>query len=362
MLNTKKAPPEIQLIMVQAMIGAAFICVIAYISLWIIFTVWSGVTQMFPTLFRVNACIFILEALAIYQFMEYCKKASYTNLSAKQNAVTLYIMLSGLHWSIITTYLIYSGSLSVEQQYAMRLISIGFAGIMGCLLSIANLAGIVFTVVIILPHMLASYWCQDEHANFLTLLSFTFWLFLYIITRSIQHNYFIQFISSYWLTQVHADSMEYLSKKDIITKVTNRYHWCLDFESLWNISQQKQEPICLIGIKVNYLTEINEAHGHQAGDAIMSAVASLLHQSVEEPNLLGRYAGDQFMLTMPNIEYDQAKLFANQLAQDIQEKLHIPDGLCRPVYLSTSVACSSQEAAESAQTMANLVSQQFVQT
>ncbi len=357
MLIHKKVPPEIQLIMVQAMIGAAFVCVFAYISLWGIFCVWSDATHTYPILFRVNACIFIFEVLAIYQFMQYCKKERYKSLLTKQKAVTIYYILSGLHWSIITTYLIYSGMLSIDQQYAMRLISVGFAGIMGSLLGIANLTGLAFTVAIILPHIIASYWFQDPHAHFLTLLSFVFWLFLYTCTRSIQKNCYLQFISNFRLTQVHADSMEHLSKKDIITKLNNRFHWLVNFESLWTTSLHKYEPICLIGIKVNHLAEINEAHGRHAGDALMATVASLLQQAVEEPDCLGRYGGDLFMLTLPNLEYDQACQLADHLVHSIEEKLFIPDQLCAPILLTTSVACCKQEAEHSAASMVASVTQ-----
>lgn len=357
MLIDKKVPPEIQYLLVQAMIGAAFVCVFAYISLWGIFSVWSDVTNSYPTLFRVNACIFIVEALAIYQFKQYCKKERYKNLRAKQTAVRVYYLLSGLHWSIITTYLIYSGTLSIDQQYAMRLISVGLAGIVGSLLGIANLTGLAFTVVIISPHMFASYWFQDPHAHFLTLLSFVFWLFLYTCTRSIQKNYFLQFISNFRLTQVHADSMQHLSKKDFITKLNNRFHWLVDFESLWTTSRHKHEPICLIGIKVNHLAEINDAHGRKTGDSLMAAVASLLQQFVDDPDCLGRYGGDMFMLTIPNMEDGQAHQMADHLVQSIEEKLFMPDQLCAPISLTTSVACCTQEAEHSAASMVASVSQ-----
>lgn len=355
MVHSKKIPTEIQLIMVQAMTGAAVICVIAYISMWLFFSLWSGITQEFPILFRVNACIFIFEAIAIYYFKAYCNKEPYSNLAQKQQAIAAYVIISGLHVGIIHTYLIYSGTLTIDEQYIIRLISTGFAGIMGSLWGIANLTGLIYAIVIILPHIPASYFLHDPNANFFTLLSCCLWFFLYICSRNIQRNSFLQFISNYRLTQVHADSMEHLSKKDIVTKVNNRFNWLINFESMWKSNLKKHETLCLIGFKINHLSEIIEAHGHKTADAIMANIASLLLQSVNNPDVLGRYSGNQFMLTMPNIEHGDAKLLASNLVHNIEEELFFPNQLCRPICLTTSVACNTQAAIDSAQSMVDSV-------
>jgi len=173
-----------------------------------------------------------------------------------------------------------------------------------------------------------------------------------------QKNFFLQFISSYELTQAHADSMALLSKKDIITKLNNRFHWFVDFESRWKNSRAKDKPIGLIGIKVNHLTEINQTHGSATGDALMASVASVLQQIIEDQDYVGRYAGDTFMLTIPNIECEEASKLADDLINTIEQRLFIPEQLCVPVTLSSSVACCTDESAAS---MVSMVSQNLTE-
>lgn len=357
--RSKKIPAEIQLILIQAMTSAAFICVTAYLSLWIFFSVWSGVAQECPLFFRVNTCIFALEAIATHHFSEYCKNKPYSHLALKQQMLTTCGILSGLHLGVIHAYLIYSGSLTLDEQYIVRIILTGFAGVIGSLWGIANLTGLFYAIAVILPLIPASYFFNDPNANLLTILSGFLWFFLYLSTRSLQRNSFLQFISNYRLTQVHADSMEHLSKKDIITKVTNRYHWLINFESLWKSQKQKNQTLCLIGIQIEHLSDIIEAHGHKTGDMIMTSVASLLQGSVDDPDLIGRYQCDQFMLAVSNIEYSQANQLARSIRKSIQEKLFTAGQFCSPVYLSTSTACNTQRSDDSAQSMVESVSQEL---
>lgn len=356
MFHPPKVPAEIQIITIKALTHAALICVLAYFSIWVFFTLWSGIAQAFPNLFKVNICIFLFEAAAIYYFNEFCKKEQYANLTAKYRALTTGGILSGLHLGIVNTYLIYSGDLSIDQQYMIRLIATGFAGIVGSLWGIANLTGVFYAVVIILPHVVASYYFHDQYADLFTVLSCLLWFFLYISTRSIQRNSFLQFISKYRLTQVHADSMEHLSKKDIVTKVTNRFHWLIAFESKWKLSLQNHQPLSLAGIQIDNLLQITEEHGHQTSDAIVASIASLLQESVDNPDCLGRYLGDQFMLALPNKDIQQATTLVTKLAQGVQAKLSTPDELCQPIHLSTHVANNNQTGFDSAQSMAASVS------
>lgn len=356
MFDTKKIPAEIQIITIEALTRAAFICVLAYFSIWIFFTLWFDLAQQFPNLFKVNVSIFILEAATLYYFNEYCKQAPFSNLTIKHHALTIGGILSGLHLGVVYTYLIYSGDLTVEQQYIIRLISTGFAGIVGSLWGIANLTGVFYAIAIIFPHIIASYYFADEHANLLTILSCLLWFFLYLSTRSIQRNSFLQFISKYRLSQVHADSMEHLSKKDIVTKVSNRLHWLIDFEAKWKSTYHRHQPLSLIGFQVDNLQQISVTHGHQTGDAIVASIASLLQGAVANPDCLGRYQGDQFMLALPNIAEKEATTLATRLANIVKETLSTPEDLCQPVQLSTHVACNTQKAFDRSQSMVDAVS------
>ena len=362
MLGARNAPAEIQVITIKALTHAAFICVLAYFSTWLLFTFWFGITQHSPNLFKANVLIFVLEAAALYYFNEYCKKEPFSKLVLKHYSLTIGGILSGLHLGIVYTYLIYLGELTVEQQYVIRLIATGFAGIVGSLWGIANLTGVFYAVAIISPHIIASYYFDDEHANLLTILSCLLWFFLYISTRSIQSNSFLQFISKYRLTQVHADSMEHLSKKDIVTKVSNRLHWLIDFEAKWKHSHHRHQPLSLIGFQVDNLHQISVTHGHQTGDTIVASIASLLQEAVANPDCLGRYQGDQFMLALPNIAEKEASTLAVRLAGIIKDTLDTPKELCQPVQLSTQVACNTKKAFDRSQSMVDAVSDALVKS
>ena len=52
-------------------------------------------------------------------------------------------------------------------------------------------------------------------------------------------------------------------------------------------------------IDIDGLTSVNEASGHEAGDDVLRAVASVLAESVRLVDTVARYGGDEFVLIAP---------------------------------------------------------------
>ena len=67
------------------------------------------------------------------------------------------------------------------------------------------------------------------------------------------------------------------------------------------------------------LKQINDLHGHQAGDAAINAVSAALHRTVRASDTSARLGGDEFGLAMPETTIEQAV-----------EVLHRVDGLLAP--------------------------------
>ncbi len=64
-------------------------------------------------------------------------------------------------------------------------------------------------------------------------------------------------------------------------------------------AHEHDQSLCLLVIDVDYLKSVNDHYGHQAGDAALAGVASILRSALREGDLPGRYGGDEFTALLP---------------------------------------------------------------
>jgi diguanylate cyclase (GGDEF)-like protein len=69
----------------------------------------------------------------------------------------------------------------------------------------------------------------------------------------------------------------------------------------------------LLMIDVDGFKEINDSYGHLIGDAVLCRVARTLAERLRPQDLLARYAGDEFLLMLPECDIDEATALADRL-------------------------------------------------
>ena len=73
----------------------------------------------------------------------------------------------------------------------------------------------------------------------------------------------------------------------------------------------------LLMIDVDGFKQINDAFGHLIGDAVLCRVARTLAERLRPHDLLARYAGDEFLLMLPECDIDEATALADRLRQAV---------------------------------------------
>ena len=71
--------------------------------------------------------------------------------------------------------------------------------------------------------------------------------------------------------------------------------------------------LSLVLFDIDRFKEINDAHGHLGGDAILSAVSHAVVREIRGEDVLARFGGDEFAVLLPEADLEHARLLAEKL-------------------------------------------------
>lgn len=97
---------------------------------------------------------------------------------------------------------------------------------------------------------------------------------------------------------------------------------------------RQRQPACMLFLDADHFKQLNDQHGHAAGDAALVALAATLRQQLRQGDLIGRIGGEEFAMLLPGNSLEQACRRAEQLRQSMRE-IQRPDG---PLTTSIGVA------------------------
>jgi diguanylate cyclase (GGDEF)-like protein len=87
----------------------------------------------------------------------------------------------------------------------------------------------------------------------------------------------------------------------------------------WLRVQRSQTPLALLLVDIEGFTAYNAQHGDERGDSCLKSVADVLRAAARRPtDLLGRYAGGQFALLLPNTDSQGVTRIAQRIMDAVQ--------------------------------------------
>jgi two-component system cell cycle response regulator len=127
-------------------------------------------------------------------------------------------------------------------------------------------------------------------------------------------------LNNAWLLE----RVQQMAATDGLTGVANRR----TFEDTLNReiarASRRDDDLSLLMIDIDFFKRLNDAHGHQMGDAVLCRVAAMLAAECREFDTVARYGGEEFAVVLPSTTSEQAVAIGDRLRVLIAEGLDDP--------------------------------------
>ncbi len=121
--------------------------------------------------------------------------------------------------------------------------------------------------------------------------------------------------------------MESIASSDPLTGVLNRRGF--EREAAKCLAESNDDATgALLFIDLNEFKQINDSHGHEVGDQLLTIAAQRLKTSMRSCDIIGRPGGDEFVALVPDVNEEVAEKLAKRLANSLDQPYLIgPDTL-----------------------------------
>ena len=112
-------------------------------------------------------------------------------------------------------------------------------------------------------------------------------------------------------------------------------------------AKRKGASLSLVMVDLDHFKQVNDEHGHRAGDQVLKATAMTLRQSVRRTDLVSRWGGEEFALAYLDASPDEASQSAESLRHAVaRAAVQLEHGQAVVVTLSAGVATATTDGYE----------------
>lgn len=111
--------------------------------------------------------------------------------------------------------------------------------------------------------------------------------------------------------------LEDQANTDTLTGLPNRRYALHNFAREWAASVRDGTPIACMMVDADGFKQINDTHGHDAGDLVLQALAARLRHSVRTDDIVCRLGGDEFLVICPRTPPQGAMKLAEIIRRDV---------------------------------------------
>jgi len=112
------------------------------------------------------------------------------------------------------------------------------------------------------------------------------------------------------------------AETDALTGLYNRTGFSERFQTMLATARRRQAALSLVMLDIDFFKQLNDQHGHEAGDLVLQQFAERLNLRLRQTDLLGRWGGEEFILALPDTDQTTAVQLCQTLLDSLQQPFH----------------------------------------
>ena len=154
-------------------------------------------------------------------------------------------------------------------------------------------------------------------------------------------DYVSQLDTEYALMQAKAET-ERLVAIDSLTGLANRREYERRFAQAWNMAARSRSKLALLVLDLDNFKQLNDRHGHAAGDACLRHFADLLAQHFRRAiDLTARIGGEEFAVILPGLTARDAAVLGEEFRANLAGSVcHYRD---QPIGITVSIGAGAAD-------------------
>jgi two-component system cell cycle response regulator len=118
----------------------------------------------------------------------------------------------------------------------------------------------------------------------------------------------------------HQEELEALARTDELTGCLSRRFLMERLTTEAERAVRYGRPLGLVMFDIDDFKQLNDTHGHAAGDEALRVVGAILRRTLRTSDFVGRYGGDEFLVVLPETEHEGTSLLAERVRRRVNAR------------------------------------------